>query len=168
MQELSKKIINNGHKWNPSLQELASRLHYAKKIAKYNGKREGTLKGEKTILQSVDLIEVIDDNEEFVKIYLTDLNALKEYAKLSSTAQQILSYIFFKINYNEDYFYKLDGEISKYTGLGYNVIYRGFKELVETKWVSKSDVKLKYWINVSLFFKGDRNKVLQNYINVIN
>jgi hypothetical protein len=168
MQEIVEKKDKDCYTWNPSIKELASRVYYTKKVVRYHDKRAATVKGRETIVQNVDISEEIDDNHEFIKFYLTGINAVSGYNKLSSTAQKIMSYVFTKLVHNQDYFYRLDGEIAITTELGSNVIYKGFKELIEKGWIVKSNVKLKYWINVNLYFKGDRLKLLKEFYKTAN
>lgn len=99
--------------------------------------------------------ETYMDHKAFVKEFKGDYQSLKY--KLSYTALRLYEYIKDHINAGDD-FVKLDyADILRiFEWNTVKNVYNGINELMKYGFISDSDEVRKYWINVNIFFNGNR------------
>ena len=93
--------------------------------------------------------------KEYTKIIIDQELDLETYVSLSNLAKGILFYIFHILEYNSPTFeLKIDTIVQLFkTSRRYG--YKAIKELVEVKYIARSEIKQVYWINHNKFFKGN-------------
>lgn len=104
----------------------------------------------------------IVDSERFAKIYL---DGLAKTFDLTKTAQRVFQSILKLCEKDTDSIWLNFMTISKCDeNLPEATFYRGLKELLEKDFLAYSDIPNKFWINVHLFFNGDRVKFITEYV----
>lgn len=106
-------------------------------------------------------VQRIVDKEEFVKIFIA---GLARYMELSQLGQQILGYFFHATKIGDDKVYFDIHECVKFTGKSTVSCSRGLTELLDKEFVARSNQINIYFINVNLFFKGDRYTLFDDVI----
>lgn len=104
----------------------------------------------------------IVDSERFAKVYLEGVTKTFE---LGSAARKVFSLILAVCEKNTDRIYlnfmvvqEVNTEISQATFM------RGMRELLKKDFIAESVFPHQYWINVHLFFNGDRVKFITEYV----
>jgi len=101
------------------------------------------------------------DKAQFAKIYLSNLSSLFD---LSKTGIRVLSYIIKSVKPNSDWF--LFEVIDCMEDTGYKSeksVWKGMGELLQSKFIARSDRSYKYFINPTIFFNGDRISFIQSF-----
>ena len=109
------------------------------------------------------------DKEEFIKLYTSQIKA---YFDLTKTAYKVF-FIFLRIYQDaigKDHFYlsckkamSLAEKIDHFA-LSESIFYRGIKELIEKRIISKTNEKNWYFINPAIVFNGDRARFVSEII----
>ena len=104
----------------------------------------------------------IVDSERFAKVYIDGVSKTFE---LGSASRKVFSVILAVCGKDVDSIYlnfmvaeQHCSEISKATFM------RGMRELIEKGFIAESVFPHKFWINVHLFFNGDRVKFITEYV----
>lgn len=104
----------------------------------------------------------IVDSDKFAKVYIDGVSKTFE---LGSAARKVFSVILKVCGKDTDSIYlnfmvaeEYSSEISKATFM------RGMRELIEKGFIAESVYINQYWINVHLFFNGDRVKFITEYV----
>jgi hypothetical protein len=100
---------------------------------------------------------IIYKSEEYVKAVVENNINITEYYELSNLAKTILFYIInVRLQYNSLTF-ELDVSIVARTlqMKSKSKIYEAIKELIEHKYIAKTDIKQVYWINHNKYYKGN-------------
>lgn len=104
----------------------------------------------------------IVDSEKFAKVYLDGVSKTFE---LGSAARRVFAVILQVCGKDIDSIYlnfmvaeQHTSELSKATFM------RGMRELIEKGFIAESVFPHQYWINVHLFFNGDRVKFITEYV----
>lgn len=95
------------------------------------------------------------DQKTFVKEFKSDYQSLKY--KLTYTALRLYEYIKDHVTMGDDYV-KIDYEdiMRVFEWKSIRSVYNGINELMKYGFISDSDEVRKYWINVNIFFNGNR------------
>ncbi|WEF13840.1 hypothetical protein M9782_17475 [Pectobacterium actinidiae] len=109
------------------------------------------------------------DKEEFIKLYTSQIKA---YFDLTKTAYKVF-FIFLRIYQDairKDHFYlsckkamSLAEKIDHFV-LSESIFYRGIKELIEKRFIAKTNEKNWYFINPAIVFNGDRARFVSEII----
>ncbi len=99
--------------------------------------------------------ETYADHKAFVKEFKGDYQSIKY--RLSYTALRIYEYIKDHVKTGDD-FIKLDyGDMMRvFEWKTLPLVYKGINELLDYKFLFDSEEVRKYWINVNVFFNGNR------------
>lgn len=100
---------------------------------------------------------IIYKSEEFVKAIIPNKLNITEYFKLSSLAKNLLYYIVNScLEYNSLTFTLDISVFGKLVGVNSdNRIYNAIKQLIEAKYIARTDTKKVYWINHNRYYKGN-------------
>lgn len=117
--------------------------------------------GEITNVNAIYQRKVVD-SEKFAKVYLEGVSKTFE---LGSAARRVFSVILKVCAKDTDSIYlnfmvaeKYNNDLSKATFM------RGMRELIEKGFIAESVFPNQYWINIHLFFNGDRVKFITEYV----
>lgn len=101
------------------------------------------------------------DQEEFVKVYLTQLKLLFD---LNKNAQKVVAYIMSILPPNKDRIYFDIEECKAFTNYrSVSTILDGMSELIEKEVIARSDKHYIYYTNPTIFFNGNRLTLLFEY-----
>ena len=101
------------------------------------------------------------DREQFVKIYVKELDAL---FNLTKAGLRVLGYILKSMRINKDILYLHTKEVAKECGYkSQNQVVRGLIELTQNSVIAKSDQPNLWWINPNIIFNGDRIAFIKEY-----
>jgi hypothetical protein len=102
------------------------------------------------------------DTQEFTKVYL---DFLKEAINLRSSGQKVLLYIWDQKRKDEDTILFSLRDCLAHTGFtSRQSIYAGLAELLDKRFIARTEVHYKYYINPTLFFNGNRLRIVKEYI----
>lgn len=101
--------------------------------------------------------KIIFKSEEYVKAIVENTINITEYYKLSNLAKTILFYIVnVRLQYNSLTFELDVSIIMRVLGLkSKSKVYIAIKELIDNKYIAKTDIKQVYWINHNKYYKGN-------------
>lgn len=153
---------------NPSVIKTSSRLTTKKQktIFKNNNSAlvdasTGELAGQ---LQRVFIQEVEVDTERFIKVYA---DSLEELMDLSASGLKVFKLIYSEMlnNYGQDFIYLDFNELVHFKKWKFtqNTFMSGVNDLLRRGVIYKSVGTNKYFINIELFFNGDRVAVIKQY-----
>lgn len=80
---------------------------------------------------------------------------LSTYRKLSGLAKDLLYYIWHILEYNSPTFELKIVTIVTVFNVGRSYGYEAVAELIEAKYIARTDIRQVYWINHNRFFKGN-------------
>jgi DNA-dependent RNA polymerase auxiliary subunit epsilon len=138
-------------------------LVFKEKIVKVGSAREliDTATGEISNVNAIYQRKIVD-SERFAKIYI---DGLAQTFGLSKTAQRVFQIILKSCEKDTDQIYLNFMQASKIDDLLIERTYhRGLLELLNAGFIAYSDLPNKFWINVHLFFNGDRVKFITEYV----
>lgn len=101
----------------------------------------------------VNYIKYEVEKSDYVKLFIAEMVA---FWNLSKKAQKVLMYIFKALKINDDMIYMDIRECCEVTKLKRIAIYYGVCELLDKGLIARSNKTNIYYINPSIFFKGDR------------
>ncbi|WP_138995262.1 replication/maintenance protein RepL [Larkinella sp. C7] len=100
------------------------------------------------------------DTEQFVKIFINQMNILFE---LSKSAQSVFAYILHIADYSDKIIVDLD-EAKELTGYKSKAaILAGLTELLKKEFIARGPAFNVYFMNPQIFYKGDRLVLLTEY-----
>jgi hypothetical protein len=116
----------------------------------------GELKG-----HNVLMIEYPIDKTKFTKLYEDGIRVI--YG-LSKTALRVFSYIAKSIQPDKDFIYFDTADCAKEVGFKAAIsVTQGLSELIENKFIARTEKTYKYYINPNMFFNGDRLTIIKTY-----
>lgn len=127
-----------------------------------------SVKGNKKSIPVVYAKEELNDKTPFVKIYASNIFTL--FLNNSKRVTALLSYIFYKLEYNSDYVVLDFNEFNRTIGEEMNIkadksgYYAALKELEKREAILKRKPDV-YWINPSMFYYGERKYLLVQEYN---
>lgn len=149
---------------NPFLEQLVSSVQKGtKKILA--GRADNTLlvdsKTGDVTGHGVFMIEKPIEKNKFTKLYEEGLRVI--YG-LSKTALKVFSYIAQSITPNKDFIFFDSDDCAKSLGFKQNLsINQGLSELIENKFIARTEKTYKFYINPNMFFNGDRLTIIKTY-----
>lgn len=99
------------------------------------------------------------DKSDFIKIYASELRRL---FALSKNSMKLFIYFLDILKYEDVVFFQYE-DCEKITGISKASIYAGLAELTENGIIARSKNPIIYFINPSLFYKGDRLTLISEY-----
>lgn len=143
----------NTDKANQSFSYERTRKHGKHQIVNEKGQRLGNVTMWKMVMA---------DKETFVKVFTSGLDNL---LPLSMGGQMLFKHICRSLRPNKDRVY-LDGKefIKEYNIKSINTFYKSLSELLDNQIIANTNEKGFYYININIFFNGDRVKFIQNYL----
>lgn len=104
----------------------------------------------------------IVDSERFAKVYVDGVSKTFE---LGSAARKVFSVILKVCTKDSDRIYLNFMAFEEHNpGMSQATFMRGMRELLEKKFIAESTMPHMFWINVHLFFNGDRVKFITEYV----
>lgn len=101
------------------------------------------------------------DTEKFAKFFISDQTI---FFKLRKPAIRVFLYLAYNIPKNKDKIYFNFNECRKFTQYSTNrSIYQGLSDLIENNVIARGHSSYIYFINPSVFFNGDRSKLLEEF-----
>ena len=98
------------------------------------------------------------DKKPYMKVF-KDFYKNKKY--LTREACTTLDYIMSILKPHEDFIFLPVTETMEALGFKSKMsLYNGINNLIEYEYISKATISTKYWINVDMFFNGDRKRLL--------
>lgn len=100
------------------------------------------------------------DGEDFVKIFVKEMETIFD---LSKSSQKVFTYMLSKIKYDDHFIFNMKECLEKTGYKSRTPIFNSLLELIQKKFIAKTQNQFVYWINPKLFYKGDRLVVIREY-----
>lgn len=140
-------------------------LVFKERTVKVGAAREliDTSTGEVSNINAIYQRKVVD-SEKFAKVYLDGVTKAFE---LGSAARKVFSVVLKSCEKDTDRIYlnfMATQEAGDIDGLSERTFQRGLSELMQKGFIAASTMPSMFWINVHLFFNGDRVKFITEYV----
>ncbi|RLI35295.1 hypothetical protein DRO66_07495 [Candidatus Bathyarchaeota archaeon] len=152
---------------NPFIKDLVEHIErptnktrvrrYVKREGAVIDKETGVIGEEGTLLLGV---EERVDNDMFIKIYKAYLQVA---GKLSMAAIKIFFYICEILPKGVTHVYLSPEEVKENIGIKQTTFYKAIKELLVAEMLSKTPVKIKFFVNPLYAFNGNRMKIVAEF-----
>jgi len=150
---------------NPFFEETIAHIDEGKKTLFFAQKDRDSAVNYKTgelIGNTVYAKQVKIDKAEFRKVFKS---ALTVHAELSKSANKVFNYILSSTRINDDIILFDIDECMAFTKYKSKyAINNGLAELLEKKFIARTDKYYKFYINPTMFFNGDRITFVTQYI----
>lgn len=100
------------------------------------------------------------DGEDFVKIFVKEMETIFD---LNKSSQKVFTYMLSKIKYDDHFIFNMKECLEKTGYKSRTPIFNSLLELIQKKFIAKTQNQFVYWINPKLFYKGDRLVVIREY-----
>lgn len=142
------------HKWNPSIDDIQKKMVLKGKNIKKVGERQSMYQGSKAIITTRETVQSLHDPREYVRLY-TDDDSIKVLEKLNKNGIQVFFYILrYSLEVDREYIYFSTSLCMRDTGLSYDVVRRGIRNLLKYKVLYESAFDNQYWVNANIMYKG--------------
>lgn len=149
-------MIKQKHKWNPSISETDRNLYKVDKTLRNKDERIGFVKGEEQVIKLKETVNKDVDIREYIKIFIpTDEKIFRRYLELSKTGIRVLLCVFKNLEKNKDYIIINSKRFAREIGIDYNTVRVGIRELLHKNFLFMSEDNDMYWIDTTLFYKGN-------------
>lgn len=102
----------------------------------------------------VKSLTVLVDSLQYTKVYSNSIDSISD---LTVPALKLLCYIMKYLKPNKDMIKLKADNCNKYCGYKTKVsFYKGLEELLDKKFIYRTEDEHEFWINVNYFFNGDR------------
>lgn len=164
--ETTRKLTDfNYHSQNPFIQEVAqyiSNIKYRKAIgSKYQqvlNEDTGELENQKVLVLG-DKTTV--DKQQYYKVFY---GSIKSFFGLSSNSMKLFEYIMEQIAHGKDKICLPLGDAMETTKMPRTSMYRATIQLLDVGIIAKADREGCYYINPTVAFKGDRVRLVKEYV----
>jgi len=150
---------------NPFLEETIAHIEEGKKTLLFTQKDPDSAVNYKTgelLANTVYAKQIKVDKAEFRKVFKT---SLPQFTELSSAANKVFQYVLSSTRINDDvilFDFQECMEFTKYKSK--YAINNGISELLNKKFIARTNKFYKFYINPTMFFNGDRITFVTQYI----
>lgn len=145
---------------NPTIEGVFSTLHDGEGqvvITTHVDTGDGVERVNKKVQRKVD-------NRNFIKLFRIN-GTLDKFTELTRSAQMLLVYVMEKMDMNDTYTYVYGNEFCDKTHLSRGTFSNALTELLDKKWIYKSNIPKKYWINLYLIAKNRIEKLYYKHLS---
>lgn len=157
--------VTKQYKINPSIPEYGLHIKEVKKTIRTKAVREGTVDGKKEEIYVDERVKVYECDLEYFKIFKAGVEVL---TLLSSAGITVLSYILNHcLNYDSDKLIIIPKECARVCHITLGTVSKGMNNLIDNEVIYCTDSKVIYWMNITMFHKGDVDKLYKEYISTV-